>query len=133
MIDLEAIKHILHGGVGNEDFALAFKLYVTGDSRDLDDKDEPTPMDTIGSLIDKLVTVDLKMWHNQEQLYAIRRMTTEEFTERYGGKLDELHAVVKRCCDLNVQRSRLVDAIDAKLAAAVAGNEALTFQAHKTY
>ena len=28
--------------------------------------------DTLGSLVDKLCTVDLKMWNNQEFLYKIR-------------------------------------------------------------
>ena len=28
--------------------------------------------DTLGSLIDKMITVDLKMWNNQELLYKIR-------------------------------------------------------------
>lgn len=105
-----------------------------GDARDLSEKDEPVPMDTLGSLVDKLITVDLKMWHNQEQLYAIRRMTAEQFVERYGAQLDELHQIVRRCCDLNVQRSRLIDAIDVKLAAVVAGDdEVVTAQSHKTY
>lgn len=91
-------------------------------------------MDTLGSLIDKLITVDMKMWHNQEQLYAIRKMTTDQFVDRYGMSMTELHDVVKRCCDLNVQRARLVDAIDAKLAAVVAGTDhVVTAESHKTY
>lgn len=73
---------------------------------------EAEPMDTLGTLIDKLITVDLKMWHNQEILYAIRRMTEEEFVAKYANDLPSLHAIVKRCCDLNVQRSKLMDAID---------------------
>ena len=40
-------------------------------------------MDTIGSAIDKLITVDLKMWNNQELLYEIRRMTFEEYKAKY--------------------------------------------------
>jgi len=105
-----------------------------GDARDISEKDEPKPMDTLGSLIDKLITVDLKMWHNQEQLYAIRKMTDDEFKARYGPSMSELHQIVKRCCDLNVQRSRLVDAIDAKFAAVIAGHDAVvTAEAHKTY
>jgi hypothetical protein len=91
-------------------------------------------MDTLGSLIDKLVTVDMKMWHNQEQLYAIRRMTTEQFADRYGDSLAELHGVIQRCCDLNVQRANLMDAIDTYLAAVVSGErEAQVRPQHKTY
>ena len=37
--------------------------------------------DTLGSIIDKLCTADLKMWNNQEILYKIRRMTFDEFKE----------------------------------------------------
>jgi hypothetical protein len=39
--------------------------------------------DTLGSLIDKMITVDMKMWHNQELLYKIRRMTFEEYKLEY--------------------------------------------------
>ena len=35
--------------------------------------------DTLGSLVDKLTTVDLKMWNNQELLYEIRRMSFDEY------------------------------------------------------
>jgi hypothetical protein len=93
-----------------------------------------THMDTVGSLIDKLITVNLKMWHNQEQLYAIRRMTPEEFINRYGDKLDELHCVIQRCCDLNVQRASLTDAIDQLVSDIVSGQkQAQVRPQHKTY
>ena len=39
--------------------------------------------DTLGALVDKLCTVDLKMWDNQEILYEIRRMDFNDFKERY--------------------------------------------------
>ena len=39
--------------------------------------------DTLGSLVDKLTTIDLKMWNNQEMLYEIRRMTFEEYKIKY--------------------------------------------------
>jgi len=72
-------------------------------------------MDTIGGLIDKLITVDTKMWNNQELLYEIRRMSFEEFKERYIDDKDgtfDLWNTLKKCCDLNVQRSDLIDEID---------------------
>lgn len=103
---------------------------------ELDEKDEPTPMDTFGTLIDKLITVDMKMWHNQELLYAVRRMTGEEFNARYGqaDELANLHGIIKRCCDLNVQRSRLMDAIDVHFSQTLAGQrEALVNLQNKTY
>ena len=39
--------------------------------------------DTLGNVIDKLVTVDMKMWDNQELLYDIRRMSFDEYKEKY--------------------------------------------------
>ena len=39
--------------------------------------------DTIGSLVDKLITADLKMWNNQEIYYEIRHMDFAEFKQRY--------------------------------------------------
>jgi len=76
-------------------------------------------MDTFGNLIDKLITVNLKMWHNQEDLYIIRRMTPEQFTEKYGKDLTTLHKIIDRCCTLNVQRANLMDEIDKFLANAI--------------
>ena len=74
--------------------------------------------DTLGSLIDKLCTIDLKMWNNQEILYEIRRMTFDEYKEKYfsneeGAK--ELWACLKKVCDLNVQRNQLIDEVDEKV------------------
>ena len=74
--------------------------------------------DTLGSIIDKLVTIDMKMWTNQELLYDIRRMTFEEYREKYF--IDEEGAQVlwdtlKKACDLNVQRNQLIDEIDEKI------------------
>lgn len=94
---------------------------------------EPNDMDTIGSLIDKLVTVNLKMWHNQEDLYEIRRMAPEAFVAKYDHDLKTLHGIVARCCDLNVQRSRLIDAIDRKVSESISAGAAPTMAAHKTY
>ena len=74
--------------------------------------------DTLGALIDKLFTADTKMWNNQEAIYEIRRMSFEEYKERYfkdeeGAK--ELWGVLKKACDLNVQRNQLIDEIDEKV------------------
>ena len=74
--------------------------------------------DTLGSIVDKLLTIDLKMWNNQELLYEIRRMTFEEFQEKYwkttdGAKM--LWECLKKACDLNVQRNQLIDEVDAKI------------------
>jgi hypothetical protein len=75
-------------------------------------------MDTIGGLFDKLATVDLKMWNNQELLYEIRRMTFDEFKDKYFKSEDgaeRLWACLKKACDLNVQRNELIDEVDQKL------------------
>ena len=74
--------------------------------------------DTLGSLVDKLITADLKMWNNQEILYEIRRMTFDEFKEKYWKKEDGaqlLWECLKKCCDLNVQRNALIDEVDEKV------------------
>ena len=74
--------------------------------------------DTLGNVIDKLITVDMKMWDNQELLYEIRRMTFEEYKEKYfsdeaGANL--LWETLKKACDLNVQRNQLINEVDHKL------------------
>jgi len=100
--------------------------------------------DTFGGLIDKLITVDMKMWNNQELLYDIRRMTFEEYKEKYfsneeGAEL--LWKTLKKATDLNVQRNQLMDELDEKLInlikSAVAGedldNGVNVQRKHKTY
>jgi hypothetical protein len=74
--------------------------------------------DTLGGLIDKLITVDMKMWDNQQLLYEIRRMTFDEFTEKYWKDeegAEKLWAILKKACDLNVQRNQLIDEVDQKV------------------
>tara|TARA_Y100000004_G_scaffold48606_1_gene53536 strand:+ start:1669 stop:1977 length:309 start_codon:yes stop_codon:yes gene_type:complete len=100
--------------------------------------------DTLGGLIDKLITVDMKMWTNQEFLYEVRRMSFNEFKENFvetdEQKL-ELFESLKRCCDLNYQRNCLIDEIDETIcyiAGAAAKGEDLDVgkfiqRKHKTY
>jgi hypothetical protein len=96
-------------------------------------------MDTFGNVIDKLVTVNLKMWHTQEVLYEIRKLSPEQFAERYGADLKGLHSIIARACNLNVQRAGLMDEIDSLLVEAIrAGKtgdvgEKLTRPQHKMY
>lgn len=74
--------------------------------------------DTLGSLVDKLITIDMKMWNNQEMLYEIRRMTYEEFKQRYytsDNGCELLWECLKKACDLNVQRNVLIDEVDSKI------------------
>jgi len=100
--------------------------------------------DTLGSLIDKLTTVDLKMWNNQELLYEIRRMTFEEYKVKYFDTeegAENLWKCLKKCCDLNVQRNQLIDEVDEKIIEmikeALSGNDLdagkFIQRKHKTY
>ncbi len=82
---------------------------------DLIDDNEPRGNDTIGELISKLSCATVQMWENQNVLYKIRFMQQDEFIKAYGNCPLELYKIIKRACDLNVQRSRLVDAIDKKI------------------
>lgn len=99
--------------------------------------------DTFGGLVDKLITVDMKMWNNQEFLYEIRRLSFEDFQEKYTSSEDKQKALfdsIKKCCDLNYQRNQLIDEIDKLLASllvdAVSGEldyEKIVQRKHKTY
>jgi hypothetical protein len=100
--------------------------------------------DTLGGLIDKLFTIDSKMWNNQELLYEIRRMSFEEYKEKYFSNEDganNLWSCLKKACDLNVQRNQLIDEIDEKviemIEAASSGKELdagkFLQRKHKTY
>lgn len=74
--------------------------------------------DTLGSIVDKLTTINLKMWNNQELLYEIRRMTFDEYKEKYFSSEDGamlLWESLKKACDLNVQRNQLIDEVDGKI------------------
>ena len=74
--------------------------------------------DTLGSLIDKLFTADMKMWTNQELLYEMRRMNFEEFKNKFckdEKNLKKMHEIFKKSCDLNVQRNQIIDEIDEKI------------------
>jgi hypothetical protein len=100
--------------------------------------------DTIGGLVDKLTTVDLKMWNNQEILYEIRKMSFEEYKKKYfdtedGAKL--LWSTLQKAIDLNLQRNQLIDELDEMIIdiikAGVAGedldNGKYIQRKHKTY
>ena len=81
----------------------------------IEDGDKPSMADTIGSLIDKLSIVNLKMFWNQEILYEIRRMTSDDFIKKYGDDLQKVHKILKICCDMNVLRSQLIDEINSRI------------------
>ena len=117
------------------DYKLLAELLANGDLTNLatalgpdhieySDNEDPKMSDTIGQLVDKLSIVNNKMWYSQDIVYAIRRMSTEEFVKHWGSNLTnlaELHKLIKRCTDLNVQRTRLMDEIDQRLVDAISG------------
>lgn len=74
--------------------------------------------DTIGSLIDKLATINQKMFLNQEIIYRIRKMSFEdykkEFFESEEGAL-KLWDQLKKSTDLNVQRQQIIQEVDERL------------------
>lgn len=74
--------------------------------------------DSLGSLIDKMITIDMKMWNNQEILYKIRKMSFEEYKQEYFLSEDgaiKLWEVLKKACDLNVQRNQIINEVDQKI------------------
>jgi hypothetical protein len=88
------------------------------DLRDILDENNPNDNDSVGELCNKLSCVTIQMWFNQEELYNIRKMPNDEFKNKYGysnESLDNLHKLIKRCCDLNYQRSLIMDAIDKSM------------------
>ena len=100
--------------------------------------------DSIGSLIDKLATVNQKMFMAQEDIYVIRKMTFEEFKESYGGTdegLMKLYSCFKKACDLNVQRQqiilevakKIVEIIQASVKNEDLNNGVFIQDQHKTY
>ena len=101
-------------------------------------------MDTVGSLVDKLFTVDSKMWNNQELLHELNRHDLDWFKDRFlkdGASVLELFNMLKKVCNLNWQRSLLVTEIDEKLIkiveAGMAGKDLhspeFIVDGHKTY
>jgi hypothetical protein len=74
--------------------------------------------DSLGSLIDKLNTVSLKMWWAQEDIYEIRKMSFEEYKSKYFNDDEgamKIWEFLKKACDLNIQRNALIDEIDVKV------------------
>ena len=73
---------------------------------------------SLGEAINELSDVDKAMWNNQEVLYEIRRMTPQEFKEKYWKDeqgAERLWNILKKACDLNVERNVAMDAVDKKI------------------
>ena len=69
-------------------------------------------MTTLGELVDRLSIVNLKIFHLQDWLYEISKEATQDFLERNHA---ETHANLKKLADLNLDRNRLMTAIDQVL------------------
>lgn len=99
--------------------------------------------DTLGSLIDKLATVNQKLFMAQEELYIIRKMSFEEFKIAYGSDdegLKKLHTAFKKNMDLNVQRQAMILEVDKKFVEMIESskkedlnNGSFIQDQHKTY
>lgn len=66
-------------------------------------------MDTLGRLIDDLITVDMKLWHAQDDVHRCALEDPATFAQR---PTDQVHAILKRTAELNLQRNRLMTEID---------------------
>lgn len=74
--------------------------------------------ESLGSIIDRLLTIDLKLWNAQEDIYIIRKMSFDEFKKSYFNDDDgakKIWEFLKKATDLNCQRATLVDEIDHKI------------------
>lgn len=131
MLDFEKVIDALN----KEKWQVASNL-VSQEWLEYSEKDDPVMADSVSSLTDKLITVSQKLWWTQEKLYIIRKQSPEEFENQWKGNLSELHTLLNRATNLNVQRSRLMDEIDRKIAEMVKGNinpDDLVNPQHKTY
>ena len=83
-------------------------------------------METVGSLVDKLTTIDMKLFYTQEKLYDIRRGTFEDFVTKYNSEegMKSLYDYFVKVSDENFQRSNFIDEIDQKIVEMI--NVALT-------
>ncbi len=73
---------------------------------------------SLGEVIGRLFEVDISMWNNQENLYEIRRMSVEQFKEKYWQDADgaeKLWEILKKACDLNVKRNSVMDEVDSTI------------------
>jgi len=94
-------------------------------------------MDTVGGLIDKLITVDMKMWYAQEDLYKIKDMTFDEFFLEYRSRpgMKKLWEQFQKAIDLNLQRNVLIDELDEMLVTMIKEDNLDKYaqKKHKTY
>lgn len=92
-------------------------------------------METVGSIIDRLITIDMKMWYAQEDLYEIRHMSFEEFSDKYKNRfgMEHLWKAFQKGMDLNLQRNDLIDEIDVEISRQIEQGKGNVQRKHKTY
>jgi hypothetical protein len=72
-------------------------------------------METIGAIIDRICTANNKMFMEQEKIYAIKRMSFDEFKDKYEKNMKDLYDYFQKCAILNLQRNAAIDEIDVRL------------------
>ena len=77
--------------------------------------------DSLGTLVDALITTATKLWHVQDEVYAYDRMSPEEYAQLPPGQTQR---TFKRLAQLNVARNELMTTIDTCLADAVRTGQA---------
>jgi hypothetical protein len=93
--------------------------------------------ETLGSIIDRLCTIDMKMWNAQDELYEIRRLTFDQFMVKYhkAAGMKKLYDILQKACNLNYQRNELIDDIDKTIVEMLKAKDpdAYSQPKHKTY
>lgn len=80
-------------------------------------------MQSLGQLVDQISTINNKTFIAQEEIYKIRRMTWDQFQDFVATDdgLRNVYDMIKKSCDLNVQRSYAVTEFDKKLVDLIRG------------
>ena len=78
--------------------------------------EHPTVTLTLGSLVDKLAIVNIKLWHVQEDVYRYSKMSSAEYE---GLASDESHTTWQKLAQLNLERSGLIRELDEAFAGAI--------------
>jgi hypothetical protein len=76
--------------------------------------------ETLGALVDKLCTLNIKTYMAQDWLYRMVQMTPEEFAQQPHPELQE---EMKKLTSLNLERSRAMTEIDECFAAGIFSGE----------
>jgi len=73
--------------------------------------------ESLGFLVDKIATINSKLFIAQDDLYRVRRMSFEEFKTEFSTeeKMFELYNIFKKAMDLNVQRSAQIKVFDQQI------------------